>query len=90
MLLLCYINVEYRLFKEVMMKKLLCLGVVVLFSFSFGRVSSYYAVVVSPVESYIQKKQLEVSSIEGVGDSSIKWKRRHKRRRKTRRPQRGR
>ena len=72
------------------MKKLLCFGIMVLFSFSFGRVSSYYAVVVSPVESYIQKKQLEISSIESVSDASIKWKRRHKRRKKTRRPQRGR
>tara|TARA_Y100000590_G_scaffold418584_1_gene519503 strand:- start:3737 stop:3952 length:216 start_codon:yes stop_codon:yes gene_type:complete len=59
-------------------------------SFSFGRVSSYHVVVVSPVESYIQKKQQQISQSDESGDS-VKWKRRHKRRRKmNRRPQRGR
>ena len=72
------------------MKKLLCFGIMVLFSFSFGRVSSYYAVVVSPVESYIQKKQLEFSVRDSSSDNSAMWKRRHQRRRKARRPQRGR
>ena len=73
------------------MKRLFCLGVVLMFSLSFARVSSYHAVVVSPVESYIQKKQLEFSAITSVSrDTSLQWKRRHQRRKKTRRPQRGR
>ena len=72
------------------MKKLFCLGIALLFSLSFARVSSYYAVVVSPVESYIQKKQLEFSVSDVSSDNSVMWKRRHKRRRKARRPQRGR
>ena len=73
------------------MKKLFGLTLAVLVSVSFGRVSSYHTVVVSPVESFIQKKQLEVSSArEGFSDDSLQWKRRHKRRKKVRRPQRGR
>ncbi len=72
------------------MKKLFCLGMTLLFSLSFARVSSYHAVVVSPVESYIQKKQLEFSVLDSSSDNSVMWKRRHKRRRKARRPQRGR
>ena len=73
------------------MKKLFGLTLAVLVSVSFGRVSSYHTVVVSPVESFIQKKQLEVSSVrEGFSDDSAQWKRRHKRRKKVRRPQRGR
>ena len=73
------------------MKKLFGLTLAVLVSVSFGRVSSYHTIVVSPVESFIQKKQLEVSSVrEGFSDDSLQWKRRHKRRKKVRRPQRGR
>ena len=73
------------------MKKLFSLTLVILVSVSFARVSSYHTVVVSPVESFIQKKQLEVSSVrEGFSDDSVQWKRRHKRRKKVRRPQRGR
>jgi len=72
------------------MKKLFGLTLLILLSVSFGRVASYGVVIVSPVESFIQKKQLEVSSVqEGLGDS-VQWKRRHKRRKKIRRPQRGR
>ena len=73
------------------MKKIFGFTLVILVSLSFGRVSSYNVVVVSPVESFIQKKQLEVSSVNnGYGDDSVQWKRRHKRRKKIRRPQRGR
>ena len=64
---------------------------VVLFSLSFGREASYHALVVSPVESYLQKKQLEISTIhDKYADDSVQWKRRHVRRKKLRRPQRGR
>ena len=72
------------------MKKLFGLTLVICFSMSFGRTSSYHTMVVSPVESYIQKKQLEVSAQDGTSDDSIQWRRRHKRRKKVRRPQRGR
>ena len=73
------------------MKKLFGLTLAILVSMSFGRVSSYNVVIVSPVESFIQKKQLEVSCVkDGYGDDSVQWKRRHKRRKKVRRPQRGR
>ena len=72
------------------MKKLFGLTLAILVSMSFGRVSSYNVVIVSPVESFIQKKQLEISRIDGSGDGSVQWKRRHKRRKKMRRPQRGR
>ena len=73
------------------MKKLFSLTLVILVSVSFARVSSYHTIIVSPVESFIQKKQLEVSSArDGYSDDSVQWKRRHKRRKKVRRPQRGR
>lgn len=74
--------------EENKMKKLL-LTVVLMCAFSFARISTYHVVVVSPVESYIQKKQVEISKGDQSGDS-VQWKRRHKRRRKVRRPQRGR
>ncbi len=70
------------------MKQLL-LVTMFLCTLSFARVSTYHVVVVSPVESYIQKKQIEISKADQSGDS-VQWKRRHKRRRKVRRPQRGR
>ena len=72
------------------MKKLFGLTLAILVSMSFGRVSSYNVVIVSPVESFIQKKQLEVSCVKDGYDDSLQWKRRHKRRKKVRRPQRGR
>ena len=72
------------------MKKLFSLILVVLFSLSFGREASYRTIIVSPVDSYIQKKQLEISTIDDFSDDSAQWKRRHVRRKKLRRPQRGR
>lgn len=61
------------------------------FSLVFARTSSYSVVVVSPVESYLQKKQIEISKVDAnSSDNSLQWKRRHKRRKKVRRPQRGR
>jgi len=61
------------------------------FSLVLGRASSYGVVVVSPVESYLQKKQLEISKVDAnSSENSLQWKRRHKRRKKVRRPQRGR
>jgi hypothetical protein len=61
------------------------------FSLVLGRSSSYNVVVVSPVESYLQKKQAEISKVDSNrSENSLQWKRRHKRRKKVRRPQRGR
>ena len=71
------------------MKKLLFITLMAC-SFSFARFSTDYVVIVSPVESYLQKKQLEFSKVEAGSDYSVQWKRRHKRRKKMRRPQRGR
>jgi hypothetical protein len=72
------------------MNKIFSLMLVVFFSFSFGRNASYRTIIVSPVDSYIQKKQLEISMHDECSDDSVQWKRRHKRRKKLRRPQRGR
>ena len=71
------------------MKKLLFITLIAC-SFSFARFSTNYVVVVSPTESYLQKKQLEFSKVDAGSDHSAQWKRRHKRRKKMRRPQRGR
>tara|TARA_B100001113_G_C20773354_1_gene476338 strand:+ start:427 stop:636 length:210 start_codon:yes stop_codon:yes gene_type:complete len=60
------------------------------FSLVLGRASSYNVVIVSPVESYLQKKQVEISKVDAASENSLQWKRRHKRRKKVRRPQRGR
>ncbi len=81
------LNAKYKI-RGNKMKKLL-LAAVLMCAFSFARVSTYHVVVVSPVESYIQKKQVEISKADHSSDS-VQWKRRYKRRRKVRRPQRGR
>ena len=60
------------------------------FSIVLGRASSYNVVIVSPVESYLQKNQVEISKVDAASENSLQWKRRHKRRKKVRRPQRGR
>ena len=61
------------------------------FSFLLSKGSSYGVIVVSPVESYLQKKQAQLAQVDsGASDNSLEWKRRHKRRKKSRRPQRGR
>ena len=54
------------------MNKIFALMLVVFFSFSFGRESSYRTIIVSPVDSYIQKKQLEISIIyDDYSDGSV-------------------
>tara|TARA_X000001036_G_scaffold159808_1_gene151628 strand:- start:1339 stop:1548 length:210 start_codon:yes stop_codon:yes gene_type:complete len=67
-------------------------NVLILFCFSLmlGKSTTYNVVVVSPVESYLQKKQAEMSVVDAGSENSLQWKRRHKRRKKVRRPQRGR
>ena len=71
------------------MKNICGLTLLILFSVSFGRVASYNTIIVSPVESFIQKKQMELCAVEEGYSDSGQWKRRHKRRKKIRRPQRG-
>jgi len=71
--------------------KTLFFTVILTCSFAFARVSTYQTIVVSPVESYIQKKQVEFSQVDSGSDYSVQWKRRHKRRKRmNKRPQRGR
>ena len=71
------------------MKKINILIVGVLVACAFGRISNKHDVSVSPYGlSYnSQKGEIHVGIDE---DDSLKWKRRHKKRKKTRRPQRGR
>ena len=62
----------------------LCFGVL------FGRISNQHAINASPYGlSYVGQKG-DVNSFDGSSESDVKWKRRHKKRKKTRRPQRGR
>lgn len=71
------------------MNYLYILSFVFVMSLAFGRVSSKYE---GPDAGFTHnKKRVVVSEVEGaVDDGSIKWKRRHKKRKKSRRPQRGR
>ena len=41
------------------------------FSLILGRAASYNVVVVSPVESYLQKKQLEVSKVDAGSENYL-------------------
>ena len=74
-----------------MLNKMIVLAAMVL-SFSFARTSGNHKIVVAPDDSVVFKTTSGlVSAKEGLdNDRSLKWKRRHKRRKKTRRPQRGR
>ena len=56
----------------------------------FGRVSNKQAINTSPYDLSYSGQKGEVGASNGSDDSSLKWKRRHKKRKKTRRPQRGR
>tara|TARA_B100001146_G_C16022936_1_gene365908 strand:- start:305 stop:529 length:225 start_codon:yes stop_codon:yes gene_type:complete len=60
-----------------------CFGVV------FGRVSNKHAVNTSPYDLAYGGQKGEISNFNGSEDD-LRWKRRHKKRKKTRRPQRGR
>ena len=73
------------------MKNFYIVILTVCFSFVFGRVSDQHSVCVSPYDlSYSGQKGGEVSGFNGSDDSSVRCKTRHKKRKKTRRPQRGR
>ena len=73
------------------MKKLLVLCSVIVVSVAFGRVSDKHTKIESPYDLAVSKKKGHViESNKSSDDGSIKWKRRHKKRKKSRRPQRGR
>jgi len=73
------------------MKKLWILCCVFVVSVSFGRVSERHAKIESPYDLAVSNKKAHViESNKSSDDGSIKWKRRHKKRKKSRRPQRGR
>ena len=61
-----------------------CFGVV------FGRVSNKHSVSTSPYDLSYSGQKGEIYGVNGSDDSDLRWKRRHKKRKKTRRPQRGR
>ena len=72
------------------MKKIYILVSVFIVSFAFGRVSEKHSAPASPCGLSLNSQRAEVSAFNTEDDSSLKWKRRHKKRKKTRRPQRGR
>tara|TARA_B100001123_G_C14533501_1_gene719267 strand:- start:34 stop:252 length:219 start_codon:yes stop_codon:yes gene_type:complete len=72
------------------MKKYILL-MFVLCAFGFSRTSGKHQIVVSPEYSLGGKSAFgTITAAHWSEDDSLKWKRRHKRRKKTRRPQRGR
>ena len=75
--------------RKMKIKKILVL--VLLFAFGFSRASSDYQVVLAPDLIFSAAfHHAGAKIVKGSEDGdSIKWKRRHKRRKKMRRPQRG-
>ena len=62
-----------------------------LLALGFSRTSVRHQIVVSPEHSFNYKSSYGTIAAKDLSDeNSLKWKRRHKRRKKTRRPQRGR
>jgi len=60
-------------------------------AFGFTRTSVRHQIVVSPEYSINKSSPFGTVTAKDISDeNSLKWKRRHKRRKKTRRPQRGR
>ena len=73
------------------MKKIYILVPVLVMSFLFARMSSKHPSNISPSGLSFSGQKAELSSkFDASDDTSVKWKRRHKKRKKTRRPQRGR
>ena len=72
------------------MKNIYIVILIVGFGLVFGRVSNKHAINASPYGLSYSGQKGEMSNFNGEEDSSLKWKRRHKKRKKTRRPQRGR
>ena len=64
------------------------LSFVFVVSLAFGRMSHKYGG--ADARFSHAKKRVVVSEVDTSDDSSVKWKRRHKKRKKSRRPQRGR
>ena len=72
------------------MKNVYIIILAVCFSLACGRISNKHSVCVSPYDLSYSGQKGEMTNFNGSDDSSVKWKRRHKKRKKTRRPQRGR
>ena len=72
------------------MKNIYIVILTVCFGVVFGRVSNKNAINTSPYDLSYSGQKGEISSFNGSDDSDLRWKRRHKKRKKTRRPQRGR
>ena len=72
------------------MKNIFIISLIVGLGLVFGRVSEKHSFSASPYDLSYAGKKGEISPFVGEEDSSVKWKRRHKKRKKTRRPQRGR
>ena len=71
------------------MKKIYLFGFLLFVAFSFGRVSTKHAHQIGPSNTSFGGDKVFMNS-EQENDDSLKWKRRHKKRKKSRRPQRGR
>tara|TARA_B100000029_G_C17221796_1_gene831996 strand:+ start:385 stop:603 length:219 start_codon:yes stop_codon:yes gene_type:complete len=72
------------------MKKTYIILLAVVLSFGFSRNSNKHTISASPCDLSYQNQREEVSNAGPVSEDSLKWKRRHKKRKKSRRPQRGR
>ena len=70
------------------MKNIYVIILTVCFGVVFGRVSNKHAINTSPYDLSYSSQKGEIHK--GSDDSDLRWKRRHKKRKKTRRPQRGR
>lgn len=71
------------------MKKKYLFGFLLFVAFSFGRVSTKHAHQVAPSNTSYGGDKIFMNA-EQDSEDSLKWKRRHKKRKKSRRPQRGR
>ena len=71
------------------MKKIYLISLLVFVAFAFGRVSVKHGQKIAPSNVSYGGDKVFLNTTQD-GDESIKWKRRHKKRKKSRRPQRGR
>ena len=71
------------------MKNIYIVILTVCFGVVFGRVSNKNSINTSPYDLSYSGQKGEIHSFNGSEDD-LRWKRRHKKRKKTRRPQRGR
>ena len=72
------------------MKKIYVFSLVIVFSFAFGRISKGHLAPSLASDITKANKGLVITNTSDESDGSLKWKRRHKKRKKSRRPNRGR